>query len=376
MKQKRILIVSHPRDLHARATAFAVRKKGHICEEFFCADLPTRTSITLHEGNEATTGRTATVLRRSNEEIERGNRFDTIWLRRVDDAWLPDSMHLGDREVATRHCTRLLWDFLASLDGPSVYWVSHYQRHVTHTHKVYQLREARRAGLAVPRTTVTNDPAEMRAFVEACGGVAAYKLLERASWETADGRRFATYTSSISTADLQPEDTLRLCPAILQPLVEKAFEVRVACFGDHLVALQIDSQSDDRARIDWRMGQWFVDMKPYSLPHAVAESTRRFLRSTGMATASVDFIVTPQGEHVFLEANPQGQFLWLEERASLPLLDIASDYLIAGDPEFCYDREAPAVSWSEYLAHSGDDIDALTGDHVAERGGLRIFADD
>lgn len=332
-------------------------------------------TITLEESSERTAARTGVVLRPAADAPDIGGRFDTVWLRRVDEAWLPPDMHEGDREVATRHSTRFLLDYLSALDGPAVFWVSHYQQHATHTYKVYQLREARRAGLTIPRTVVTNAPREMREFIRGCGGVAAYKLLERASWENAEGRRFATYTSVITEADLLPEPTLHLCPAILQPLLEKQFEVRVACFGDHLVALQIDSQADERAQIDWRMGQWFVDMRPYTLPKEVADGIRRFLRATGLASASLDFIVTPQGEHVFLEANPQGQFIWMEERAGLPLLDIVSDFLIAGDPEFSYDRDTPAVAWTDYLTSVGGDLDAVAGEHVGERGGLRIFRD-
>jgi len=39
-------------------------------------------------------------------------------------------------------------------------------------------------------------------------------------------------------------------------------------------------------------------------------------------------IVTPQGEYIFLEINPNGQWLWIEELANLPISQALADLLI------------------------------------------------
>jgi hypothetical protein len=38
-------------------------------------------------------------------------------------------------------------------------------------------------------------------------------------------------------------------------------------------------------------------------------------------------ILTPDGEFVFLELNPNGQWLWLEEELGLPLVASMADLL-------------------------------------------------
>jgi hypothetical protein len=43
--------------------------------------------------------------------------------------------------------------------------------------------------------------------------------------------------------------------------------------------------------------------------------------------ASLDMIVTPEGEFVFLELNPNGQWLWLELELGLPLVASMADLL-------------------------------------------------
>jgi hypothetical protein len=44
------------------------------------------------------------------------------------------------------------------------------------------------------------------------------------------------------------------------------------------------------------------------------------VRSYGLNYGAIDLIVTPRGEHVFLENNPVGQFLFIEEL--VPELDM------------------------------------------------------
>lgn len=350
MSQKRVLLVSYSEDLHARSVAWAIRQKGHICVEWFCADFPTRTTVTVAAACDSDSERGPVVRHAANGFDSGLAPFHTIWLRRRNSPWLPPAMHQGDREVAKRQCECALSGLLAALDGPEVFWANHFGKEETWQLKVYQLREAKRAGLAIPETLVSNDPDEIRGFIKKCGGVAAHKLLEHAAWRTGDGKQvFSCYTSPVTLEDLPRDHTLRLCPAIFQPLLEKEFEVRVACFGDHLASLQIDSQSDQRARLDWRAGQWYVDMKPYTLPHGIQEGIRSFLRSTGMVCASFDFIVTPEGEHVFLECNPQGQFLWMEDRAGLPLLDVCAEFLIAGRRDFRPQPSPNPATWAAFL---------------------------
>ena len=60
-------------------------------------------------------------------------------------------------------------------------------------------------------------------------------------------------------------------------------------------------------------------------------------RALGILFGAFDFIVTPEGEHVFLEVNPAGQFLWVEEaNPELRLLAPFVDFLLSRDPEFLW----------------------------------------
>jgi hypothetical protein len=43
--------------------------------------------------------------------------------------------------------------------------------------------------------------------------------------------------------------------------------------------------------------------------------------------STIDLIVTPDGDHVFLELNPNGQYLWVEEMTGTPISEAIADLL-------------------------------------------------
>ena len=365
MTRKRVLIVSSADDMHATALAYALRRKGHACECLFTPDFPTLLAMSMRQDPE---DRARRLLLRGPgvTEDDQSKPFDTIWLRRQKGAFLPEDMHPGDKEIASRQCESFLACVLAFLDrGPGTFWVNPMSTDPWARQKPYQLRCAIRAGLPVPDTLVSNDPAEIRAFLREHGGVVAHKLLETASWISKDEEQvFAAHTVPITAEQLPEDAVVRLCPGIFQPFLPKRFEVRVACLGDFLVALRINSQTDDRAAADWRAGQFNIEMEPYTLPQEVAEGCRRLLEDLDLVYGAIDFVVTPEGEHVFLEVNPQGQFLFLEDRAGLPLLDMFSEFLVAGTREFTWREDHVVVRFKEYLESRRETWPVEAAQHV------------
>ena len=355
MAPKRILIISEASDLHSNAVAWALRKKGHDCESLFTPDFPTLLGLSTRVGPGDPAGRF--ILRGPDVvQEDRSAPFDTVWLRRPGGPVLPEDMHAGDRQVAARQCEIFLAGVAPFLDqGAGTFWVNPPASDVAAQSKACQLRSAARAGLEIPETLISNDPAEIRAFLREHGGTVAHKLLRPASWLVQDEEGgehiYAAYTVPVSEDELPDDDTLRLCPGIFQPYLPKQFEIRVACLGDHLVAIRINSQTNDRAATDWRAGQIYIGMEPYDLPPEIAAGCRRLLREFDLAHMSVDFVVGPDGEHTFLEINPQGQFLFLEARAGLPLLDMFSEFLVAGRRDFTWREDHEIVRFTEFEAH-------------------------
>ena len=78
-------------------------------------------------------------------------------------------------------------------------------------------------------------------------------------------------------------------------------------------------RSDPAYDVDYRAGIGTAEVAPYDLPDDVADRLRAFMERLGLAFGAVDLRVTPEGEHVFFEVNPAGEFLFVSDRIDLPI---------------------------------------------------------
>lgn len=198
-------------------------------------------------------------------------------------------------------------------------------------HKLSQLVVASQVGFEIPPTLITTDPDELLDFYCTHDGKIVTKVIEQLSFHHQD-EGFFRLTELVSTRDLGYANALRLCPVIVQPYVSKAFEVRVTVVGSRVFAVEIHSQASNRARLDWRSYDLHsTPHRVHRLPDAVAVRCLRLVEQLGLCYGAIDLIVTPDGQHVFLEINPTGQYLWLEEATGLPISEALCDLLLGHD---------------------------------------------
>jgi glutathione synthase/RimK-type ligase-like ATP-grasp enzyme len=196
-------------------------------------------------------------------------------------------------------------------------------------YKPFQLSLARTSGLLIPETLITNDPDQIRQAFHKFGGRMIVKPV-RTGFVDYGEEQHAVYTSRVLKQHLGDVESARICPSIYQPLLEKACDIRVTVVGDRLFVAEIDSQSDPDAAVDWRRTS-----NP-DLPHrrgmlsaSVAVGILRLTRLLGLTFAAIDLVRTPSGEYVFLEVNPNGQWLWLDDTLNLGITQAVADWLAA-----------------------------------------------
>jgi glutathione synthase/RimK-type ligase-like ATP-grasp enzyme len=197
-------------------------------------------------------------------------------------------------------------------------------------HKELQVLRAAELGLDVPRTLFSNDPAEVRDFHDDLAGKVVTKMQSSFAIYRG-GVENVVYTNLVKPGDLDDLSGLRFCPMIFQEHLEKSLELRVTVVGRKVMAASIDSQRAALTRIDWRRdGVGLIDQwKPYTLPWAVEQRLLTLLSSLGLNYGAADFVVTPEGRHVFLEVNAVGEFFWLERAPGLPISEAIADVLLA-----------------------------------------------
>ncbi|MFZ0505160.1 MAG: hypothetical protein WAM44_15680, partial [Chthoniobacterales bacterium] len=69
-------------------------------------------------------------------------------------------------------------------------------------------------------------------------------------------------------------------------------------------------------------------MRPWPVPDHVHVTVRKVLDKLGLAMGVIDIKEDPDSELVWLEVNPQGQFLFLEPLTGLKLTDHFAEFLI------------------------------------------------
>lgn len=337
----RLLIPTQIHDIHAKVVQRALALRGHEAILWYGGDLPSRQSLGLEVAEDG-----AAALRIDGVDIADSGAFDVVWLRRPVHGVVPEDMHPGDRAFAVREWDQFMRGLWLTI-GEGAFWVNPRQAATLAGSKPRQLVEAARVGFAVPRTLFSNDPARIRAFIRENPGETIYKPFCTSTWRLDDGAAYL-FTAVVDEAALPDDDVLRLAPGIFQPRVDKAYELRVTVMGRRVFAVRLASQSLEQARVDWRAGTRAIAMEPVTLPPEVEARCLALLDRLGLVFGCLDFIVTPAGEHVFLEVNQMGQFLWLEELLpELPLLDAFCAMLEQARPDFEWRPEAATLRFAD-----------------------------
>jgi glutathione synthase/RimK-type ligase-like ATP-grasp enzyme len=188
---------------------------------------------------------------------------------------------------------------------------------------------------------VTSDPQRALDFHAECGGdlvfkvmtgpfMAAERLVQRRPGAP-QPEALQTLTTLVGEAELAQIDAIRTVPALFQERIAKQIELRVTVIGDDIFTAEVDSQADERTRLDFRADYEAVEFRPGTLPSDVADRCMALVRGYGLNYSAVDLILTPDGRYVFLESNPNGQFAFVQELVpELPLAEAVAACLSRG----------------------------------------------
>ena len=250
-----------------------------------------------------------------------------VWARKI---WLPEL----DENLDERFQEMCLRESLAALDGfldglHAARWINERRREHEAENKMLQLRVARDAGLRIPRTLVTNDPARAREFFRETNGATVAKLLRPISFGMESDAAFV-YTSEVREADLADAGALRHSPMVFQERIPKSLELRVAYVDGKCFAGALDASASVAGQTDWRRAspeecRW----QRAELPPELSAQLTAMMRKLRLVYGAIDIILTPEGEHVFLEVNPGGEWGMLEHDLGLPISEAIADALLA-----------------------------------------------
>jgi glutathione synthase/RimK-type ligase-like ATP-grasp enzyme len=330
-----ILIVTHYQDLTVVRLTKHLKSRGHDPVIIDSAAVEGETELSLEGGAE---GVARCLLRVNGRDID---------LEKVRSAWLwrpwerfPEEAHL--RNLATRPTEwtfyRREWlafhkGFVMALAYSDVFCVNRPPYNVAFEEKICQMMIASQVGLKIPDTLYTARPVLAKEFYARHGGKIIYKPFSGfAHLVEGEGKPKVArlYTSRVKEAHLVEPAGFVPTPCLFQPYVEKDIELRIVIVGRQVFACSIHSQRSELSREDWRRFDLEnTPYEPFELPAEIERQLLALMDRLGLVFGSVDMILTPEGEYVFIEINPNGQFDWIAHRTGLPIYEALADMLVA-----------------------------------------------
>lgn len=242
----------------------------------------------------------------------------TIWLRRPAVVRVPGAVKDGvGGRLIRQEWSAAMNGMVLSYEG--VRWVNNpFAQNAAS--KPIQLHHAQESGLAIPDTLITNDPGRARDFVKRHDGDVIHKTLTDPSSHLLDTRMW-----DASTDDGYLDDSLPLAPVIFQSRIRGA-DVRSVLIGSEIFSVIIDSEGS-RSVIDSRL-DLDATYRPYEVAAPAVAQLHDLMARLGLVFGVADFKIDHDGNLVFLEINPQGQFLFMEILTHLPISDALARFLM------------------------------------------------
>jgi hypothetical protein len=189
-------------------------------------------------------------------------------------------------------------------------WVNGWQGYRLHQTKPAQLARVAQLGIPVPATLCANDADAVLDFA---------RRHPRCIFKPVQGGAHARPLTAahLTTANLQ---SLTLAPVTLQEEIPGT-SVRVFVAGDRVAACEIRTAS-----LDYR-DDASAQLVACEVPDDVAAWCRAAARALDLVWTGIDVRRTPDGRHVFLEANPSPMFLGFQAATGLPLTEMLIELL-------------------------------------------------
>lgn len=177
------------------------------------------------------------------------------------------------------------------------------------TNKMSNLLSARGVGLKIPASVVATSKKKASEFIKNKKKIIV-KPIYQAGFLYEDSNKISTgFTSLISEQEIF-ELPKNIYPSLMQEYIEKKYELRIFYLHGVCYSSAIFSQLDPQTVVDFRNYNWQKPNRtpPYNLPKNISAKIKKLMDKIGMNCGSIDMIVTPNNDFVFLEVNPVGQF--------------------------------------------------------------------
>jgi glutathione synthase/RimK-type ligase-like ATP-grasp enzyme len=301
-----VLIFSTPEDEHAAQVFQYLKDIGVEARFLDLAGFPRSLSLRMHYRQPKY--RNFTIIDSDGICID-CNQVTAAWWRRPEPfSFPPEITNPHMRTFAYRESYHALTGLWSSL---STFWVNPPVHDEEAQHKTFQLTAAQEVGLSIPRTLVSNDPDEARRFIQESVRGVVFKIF-------ASTERYWRETRVITVQEMEVLDSVRYAPVIFQEYVAAVCDLRVTIVGQAVFAAAIYADGATYP-VDYRMNLRKARIEQFTLPLTVEQRLKALLKRLGLIYGAVDLRLTSDDHYIFLEVNPSGEWLFIENATGQPI---------------------------------------------------------
>lgn len=213
---------------------------------------------------------------------------------------------------------------LLSLSGlyPDATWINNYYNLRLPSQRINQIPVAKKLGLSIPPTLVTNQYNAALKFLQQYPDC-IIKPMTYSGFRHND-EQYACYTRIIDIETLDAfRESIHLAPVFLQKRISKKAEYRVTLIGDKSFVCRIEAAhlKDPDVALDWRATEPDkLTHIPDSLPDSYIKQLRQMLQVFGLHFGAFDVIRDHDDTLYLIELNPNGQWYWIEILTGMPMV--------------------------------------------------------
>lgn len=214
---------------------------------------------------------------------------------------------------------------------PEKKWLNHPENLWCASNKIKQLILADKIGFNIPETLLSTIPKEIAYFYNKYDKNVIIKAVKH-GFLLHNNCLNLILTSKLEEADIDyiySQDSVH--PSLIQPNLDKEFDIRVTVIGNSVYATRILSQMNIETKIDWRSWGTISDVnlphERHKLPADIENKCIEINNKLNLNFSCIDLVMTNNGTYYFLEINPNGQWVWIEELMGYPISNSILDLL-------------------------------------------------
>jgi len=176
--------------------------------------------------------------------------------------------------------------------------------------KLDVLQKAKKCGIKVPSTLICTNKAELISFYDKHNGNIITKPIgDPTSFFNKNCHQF---TTKINLNNIP----ITFGISLFQEMVDKVIELRIFFLKGIFYGSAVFSQLNNDTKVDLKNYNLKKPARvvPYNLPNKIKKKLNLLMETLDLNSGSIDMILTPKLEYVFLEVNPIGQF----EQVAMP----------------------------------------------------------